>query len=350
MRPVLRTSLLILVAALAVVAGFAGGYTAHPSTGGPSPTTLGIVAAGSLSPHALLPAMASAYANVTPGVVTPTAAQVYEGSSAAASQIVAAGPNSPFDLFVSADYRVIPRQLENGSPSYALGEAVFASDPLVLAYVPAALPTINATNWYTAIQGSGIVLGVPNASADPLGANVILALELQDSLAGLSGALYSHFFTGSMGGFAGITAHTRYVPENTAALALSEGEVQAYMIYASYARANHLASVPLPASVDLGGISAGDVAAYSAVATTVLSGTGTAVVRGAPALFALTVPTNAPTPAVGDAFAAWLLASGQAPWWTAAGFALTPTVWTVGTVGFLPSGASPLPADLAALI
>ena len=350
MRPVLRGVALIGVVAILLVAGFFAGWYARPSSGAFTGTTLGIAAAGSLSPGALLPSLAADYANRTPGVSAPPSAQLYEGSSAAATAIVTADSHSIYDIFVSADFRVIPEELVNVTPSFATGEAVFASDPIVLAYDPSALPGVTSTNWYEKIVASGILLGTPNASADPLGFNAILTIELEDALAGQGGALYAHFYTGTMGGLAGITSHTRYITENNAALALATGEVQAYLIYASYAKADGLAYVPLSPFVNLGGTTPTEVEGYANATTTVLSGTTPPVVSGAPALFALTVPTNAPDPAVGDAFATWLLSNATASQWAADGFLLTPAVWSFGGVDFLPPGTPALPPYLAALV
>lgn len=345
MRPVLRTVLTVTVVVIAVVAGFIGGWYARP-TSSASTTTLGIIAAGSLSPSPLLPSLASAYANDTPGVSAPISAQLYEGSTAAATAIVSAGTNSPYDLFVAADFRVIPQHLIDLSTPYATGEVVFGSDPIVLAYNPSALSGVNSTNWYEKIQAPGVTLGVPNASADPLGANVIFTIELEDALVGDGHAIYSHFFTGAPGGYASTTSNAKFVPENTAGTALAEDEVQAYLIYESYAKADALTFVPLSPLVNLGGFSPADVTNYGHANTSLYSGTRS---TGAPALFALTVPSNAPSPSVGGAFAAWLLSNATAPAWANDGFTLTP-VWTYGSDGYLPTGTTPLPSYLSQLI
>jgi molybdate/tungstate transport system substrate-binding protein len=350
MRPVKRNVLTVVVVVIAVVAGFVGGWYARPTSSGGSSTTLGVIAAGSLSPSPLLPSLASAYANDTSGVSAPISAQLYEGSTAAATAIVSAGSDSPYDIFIAADFRVIPQHLIDVTPSYATGEAVFASDPIVLAYNPTAISGVNSTNWYEKIQAPGIDLGVPNASADPLGSNVIFTLELEDAAVGTHGLLYSHFFSGAQGGFAKPTRNTEYVPENGAGVALTQDEVQAYLIYESYAKAENLSYLTLSPLVNLGGFSASDVANYENASTTVLSGTSTKVVVGAPALFALTVPTNAPDPALGNAFAAWLLSNSTAPIWTADGFLLTPSIWVVGALAFLPAGMPDLPPYLAPLL
>lgn len=351
MRPVARSVLTVLVVGIAVLAGFAGGWYLHGSGSpgaGSTSSALSIIAAGTLAP--ILPGLANRFAAETPGVAAPAAAQLYEGSTAAASALTL--PGEPYDLFVSADFRVIPQHLEPPVANVASWEIVYASDPLVLAY--AGIAGINSTNWYEKIVGPGVVLGAPNASTDPLGANVIFALELTDELVGLHGSLYGHFFSGPFGGFAEPTAATRIVAENVAATALSTGEVSAYLIYRSYAIANHLAYVALNGSVDLGGVSASDVAQYAAVNTTVLSGSSTAVLVGAPILFALTVPATAPEAALGIAFAAFLASNATATAWAADGFVPLAPLWSdhvtalPGAIaGTAPNGVAALPPYLS---
>ena len=357
MRPVARRLVVVALAAIAVVAGFAGGWIAHAPPPAPGTHTLAILAAGSLAPTGLLPALALEFAAQTPGVSAPVSAQLYEGSNAAATAL--AGGGQPYDLFVSADFRVIPTHLEPPASGAASWEIVFAADPLVLAY-DARLPAfanVNSTNWYQKIVAPGVVLGTPNASADPLGAAAILALELEDAQEGLGGALYAHFFSGPQGGFATPTASTRYVAENVAQTALATGEVGAYLIYRSYAVVDHLSYVPLAGQVDLGSIDPTNVSRYAQAVTTVLSGSTQAVVHGAPSLFALTVPSTAPDAVLGVAFAAFLLSNATSALWAADGFvpihpafADHPSSVPAALSGTAPDPIVPLPADLAALL
>jgi molybdate/tungstate transport system substrate-binding protein len=358
MRPVARNAIVVAAVAVALVSGFAGGWVLHTgstATNSPGPITLSIVAAGSLAP--ILPAFAAAFANATPGVNAPVEAQLYEGSTAAASALTL--PGQPYDLFVSADYRVIPQHLEPPAATVASWEAVFAADPMVLAYEPGAagLGGINSTNWYQKIVDAGVTLGTPNASSDPLGINTIFTLELTDALTGQGGAFYAHFFDGGMGHLATPTGATKIVAENVAATALSTGEVSTFLIYQSYAKVDHLPYIALNGSVNLGAYDAAHVASYGTVSTTVLSGTSFAVRKGAPALFALTVPNTAPDYGLGIAFAAFLLSDATAASWTADGFTPLAPLWTdapaklpAALAGTAPLGVVPLPPYLAALL
>ncbi len=359
MRPVGRTALVIVVVGVALTAGLAGGWywraDSTPASTSPGSTTLSLIAAGTLAP--VLPSMAAAFAAATPGVSAPTAAELYEGSTAAATALTL--PGQPYDLFVAADFRVIPQHLERPSATVASWEIVFAADPLVLAYAPgvAGLQGLNSSNWYEKIVTPGILLGAPNASTDPLGANVVFALELTDELTGQSGGLYGHFFAGGIGGFAIPTAATRTVAENFAATALATDQVSTYFTYRSYALANHLSYVALNDSVDLGSVAAPDVARYGSVSSTVLAGSSTAVVKGAPVLFALTVPLSAPEFPLGVAFADYLASNATAAIWASDGFMPLAPLWTdapaslpAALAGTGPTGVAPLPPYLSSLI
>ncbi|HTT16745.1 MAG TPA: substrate-binding domain-containing protein [Thermoplasmata archaeon] len=359
MRPMVRNGVVVAAVVVCAFAGFAGGWLLHPASSSPSaPATLAVIAAGSLAPSGLLPTLLSDFAAATPGVSAPTAAQLYEGSSAAATALAEGG--QPYDLFVSADFRVIPQSLEGIASPAASWEVVFGADPLVLAYnsSTSALSGISGTNWYSKIVQPGVVLGAPNASADPLGANAIIALELEDSDRSLGGSLYGHFFSGGEGALAQPTSSVRLVAETTAATALSTGEVNVYLIYRSYAAADHLAYVTLDPSVNLGGTNATDVADYASASTTVLSSSGgTKSVAGAPVLFALTVPSTAPDALLGLDCAAYLLSNATAALWASDGFIPLAPLWTdapghlpPSLSGSAPQGVAPLPSYLTALL
>lgn len=360
MRSVVRTLVLVVVAVVLLTAGFVGGWYARPSggsnnSGSSGSSTLSVIAAGSLAP--ILPSFISAFANATPGVSAPTAAQLYEGSTAAATTL--AGGDQPYNAFLSADFRVIPQHLEPSASTIASWEVVFAADPVVLAYSPSvsALSGINSTNWATKITQSGVTLGVPNASSDPLGENAIFVLELEDAAAGMGGALYSHFFNGAMGALATPTSSALYVSENVASTALSTGQVSTFLIYQSYAKVDGLHYISLEPNVNLGATDSASVAHYGTVTTTVLSGTSTKTVKGAPVLFALTVPSSTTNYTLSLSFAAYLLSNATATLWSNDGFVPLPSEWTdqpghlpAALAGSPPGGVEALPAYLAALL
>jgi len=357
MRPLIRNVAVVAAIVLVGLSAFAGGWFLESSqrTGPSSVPALWIVGAGSLAP--ILPTFAAAFVSATPNVTDPVSAQLYEGSGTAASSL--AGGHQPYDVFVAADFRTIPTVLEPPASTVAAWEVAFASDPMVLAYnaTDPTLSGLNGGNWWTKIVQPGVLLGTPNASADPLGYNAIFTLELQDALAGLGGSLYSHFFTGTEGALAGPTSATKYVSENVASTALSSGEVDAFLIYRSYAVADHLSYVNLTGSVDLGGTTSANVSQYQTASTTILSGSSQKVVEGAPVLFALTVPATARDTALGTQFAAYLLSNASAPRWGSYGFDPLPVEWSDHPsalpwelTGSPPSGVAPFPSYLSALL
>jgi len=354
MRPLIFNAAVVAAVVIVGVGGFVAGWELKGSSAA-SPDTLSILAAGSLAP--ILPMFATAFVSATPGVSDPASAQLYEGSGTAASSL--AGGHQPYDVFVAADFRTIPTSIETPSPTVASWEVVFASDPMVLAYEPGvgALSGMNSGNWWTKIVAAGVTLGAPNASSDPLGANAIFTLELEDAAQGLGGSLYGHFYSGAEGALASPTAATRLISENDAATALSGGTVDVFLIYRSFAVADGLHYLNLSTNVNLGGTSSANETTYGSAATTVLSGTSTKSESGAPVLFSLTVPTTAQDRVVGVAFAAFLLSNATATMWANIGFDPLAPAWSdhptnvpAALTGSTSGGVTLLPSYLSALI
>jgi len=349
-----RWPVVIVVAIIAVAAGFAAGYLVRPVAGpaGGNPNlVLSISAAGTLAP--IFPAIASAVANGTPGASAPLAAQQYQGSLAALAAIGTL--HQPFDVAAAADFRLIPQILE---PTYAGYEIVFGSTPEVLAYDPsvAAFDGINTTNWPAKLTASGVVLGIANQSTDPNGYNGIFVLELQGLLQnGSLSTLYDHFYTTPVGGLAEPDpTTTRVEPESQAATLLAAHAVSAFIIYRSYAVSQHLSYVTLDPRVGLGSTDVDDIAVYANASTAILSGGGTTLVRGAPVLFSATVPLNAPNTDLGVSFLDYLASPAGFAILTAAGFTPIFPAYTDQDPDALPGALTPdvvaLPADLAVLL
>ncbi|MHB1434826.1 MAG: substrate-binding domain-containing protein [Thermoplasmata archaeon] len=350
-----RTQRLWMIAALilVLVAGAAGGWYARgsaASVSGASGSTLWVGAAGTLAP--VLPGLGAAFARETPGVRAPAAAQTFEGSIALLKSIAAL--RARYDVAAVADYRLIPELLE---PQGAAWELVLASDPMVLAYHPS-VPAFNgltATNWVARLQASGVLLGVANASIDPLGYAEIFTLELAAATgSGPANAstLYHHFYQGAPGSLATPDpTTTRIAPEADAAALIRTGSVSAFLIYRSYALSADLSYVPLPWTVDLGSTNQTALARYATAATQIEGSGGLQRVTGSPILFAVTVPASAPNPALGQLFVADLLAPATRTVLSTAGFTPIFPAWA-DHLSALPSAlsalATPLPGPLAA--
>ena len=342
--------LTVLLAVVVVVAAIFVGYGLTSSGSGGTnrvaASTLSITAAGTLG--TLFPQLASALGNSTPGISAPLAAQTYGGSLVALARISAL--HQSFDVAAAADFRLIPLLLE---PAWASYELVFASTPEVLTYDPTlpAFSGINTTNWAAKITAPGVRLGIANASTDPNGYNGIFVLELQGALtSGSLSAIYGHFFTTPVGSFAIPNAATTQVEQETqVATLLATHEIQAFITYRSYAVAHHLAYVSFDQSVGLGNETSSYLSTYGEASTTILSTNGPTVVRGAPVLFAATVPTNALNATLGTAFLQLLFSTEGSSLISANGF--TPIVpgWVdrpAAVPSLLAADVVPLPSSL----
>ncbi len=299
-------ALLLFFAGLGVGLLWRGSATS-PTSGGSR--TLSITAAGTL--NQLFPQVGTALANATPGVSAPAAAQLYEGSLSALAAVSQLG--QPYDVAAAADFRLIPQILEPGHTGW---EVVFASTPEVLAYDPtvSAFGGINGSNWPQKLTLPNVVLGVANQSTDPNGYNAIFVLELEGELeSGSLASLYGHFFTTPVGALAEPDpTTTRVEPETAVATLLATHAVSAFITYRSYAVSHDLSYVSLDPRVGLGSVDNASLAYYAQASTTILGAAGPVLVTGAPVLFAATVPSNAPDPALGAAFIDYLVSPAGA--------------------------------------
>jgi molybdate/tungstate transport system substrate-binding protein len=320
----------ILVAAGTAGVGFVAGYEYKTSPAN-SPaavtnSTLSVLGAGTL--NTLFPQLADLLVNETSNITAPVAAQTYEGSLDITTAITSLDAKS--DVAAVADFRLIPQLLE---PKYAGYEIVFGATPEVLVYNPslAAFNGINSTNWADKLVNDVNTPGnapfaVWNASTDPNGYNEIFSLELQGLLYNTSAtAYYSHFYGGAANAPAVPSSTTTKVEhESQAATLLNTGVVSAFITYRSYAVVNHLSFVPFNPVVGLQANNSSALAEYAKLSTTIVAASGGfANVAPAPVLFAVTVPNNAPNPALGAAFV-HLLLSPQGSAILSAGGAFSP--------------------------
>ena len=346
--------IVLTIAAACLVVGGAVGYVIHANAASPKPSaassTISITAAGTLG--TLFPTVANALVNETPGASAPLAAQQYQGSLNALATITSL--HQTFDLAAAADYRLVPHLLE---PTWASWEVVFASTPEALAYDPSAsaLAGINSTNWAAKVSSPGVVMGVANASTDPNGYNEIFVLQLEGLLLnGSPNNVYGHFFSTPPGSFAIPNPATAHVePETQAATLLGAHQVQAFIIYQSYAVSHHLAYVALDPRVSLGSLNVSLLPTYAMASTTIQGASGSTVVKGAPVAFAVTVPLNAPNATLGDLFVHLLLSPQGEGLIAAAGFLPLLPGWSdrpAALPGLIAPDVVPLPAAMANLI
>ena len=301
----------IVIAAAVGGLGFYAGYeyrgSSASSPSGVVNSTLSILGAGTLT--YTFPELASALVNETPGISAPAAAQTYEGSLDITTAITTLDAKA--DVAALADFRLIPQLLQ---PTYASYEVVFAHTQEVLIYNSSisAFNGISPSNWgqklVNAVTSPGVPrFGVWNASTDPNGYNEIFTMMLQGQMyqGGNLSAVYGHFYSGAPGSYATPNPSTTILEhESQAANLIRTGVVSAVITYKPVALQNNLAYVPIDPTV---GLYTNDTAALNAYAalpgTQIISSSGALVtVHPAPIFFAVTVPLNAPNPALGAAF------------------------------------------------
>ena len=307
-------AVVVLVVALAGIGvGFVAGYEYRTPTSSPSAVTndtLSILGAGTLVD--IFPRLASLLANETPGVTAPLPTQTYEGSLDITTAITALTAKD--DVAAVADFRLVPQLLE---PKFASYEVVFGSTAEVLCY-DASLPAfagINSTNWAEKLVTDVTTPGnapfaVWNASTDPNGYNEIFSLELQGLLYnGSASQFYSTFYSGGSAAPAVPNpSTTKLEHESQATTLLGTGVVSALITYRGFAVTgcpNYVAFNPI---VGLEANNSTALADYAKLSTTIVGSSGAfESVVPAPILFAITVPSNAPNPALGAAFIHLLL-------------------------------------------
>ena len=353
---------IVIVVVVAAAVGGLGFYAGYEYRGSPasSPSatinsTLSVLGAGTLTNT--FPEIANALVNETPGISAPAAAQTYEGSLDVTTAITSLGAKA--DVAALADFRLVPQLLE---PKYASYEIVFAQTQEVLIYNSSlsGFSGINASNWGEKLvgvtaAGGNARLGVWNASTDPNGYNEIFSMMLQGTLYGGNlTSVYGHFYSGAPGSYATPNpATTINEHESQAATLIRTGIVSAVITYKAVAIQNHLPYVLLDPIVGLGANNTTALADYAKLSTEIISSSGplTTVVP-APILFAVTVPSNAPNPALGALFVHLLLSPqgsailSQGGAWTPIfpGWANTPSAvpgLLAPDVTSLPSWASP---------
>jgi len=301
---------LILVLVVGLAVGYGAGYYVGLSSV-QSSTTLLIDAAGTLQ----VPFNSIVKNVVRPQYPTLSYNYIFEGSRLAANEITQA--NKSFDIYASADYKIIPEQL---IPSHASWYIVFASNAMSVVYTnhSRGANDITPANWYQVITRPGVVVGVSNKDTDPSGAQAILMLQL----AGLlyyqnSSYLYDQLYVTKAAKNELIIVPT----ETTLDAQLETGAVDYVLTYSSEAISHKLQYLTLDPKVDLSDLSQAD---WYAKANVTVSGKP---VTGAPILYDLTIPSNSPDTSMGIAFIKALFSSQGQEILSASGLRPLNPVW-----------------------
>jgi len=217
---------------------------------------------------------------------------VARGSTAGAHQIrdgvVAA------DAYLTAD----PGTLETLGPADPGWGVAFATGQLSLGYRAGGrfAPALDSAArdllpWWKVLLRPGFRFGRTDPALDPKGYRTLWLFRLAARHYGVRG------LDDSLRG-----GEDEVFPEEQLAARVETGQLDAGVFYRSEARAQGLSVVPLPPQVDLG-----DPAYDSLYRTMSYRAADGTVFRGGTILYVGTVPANAPDPAVGRAFLAFVL-------------------------------------------
>lgn len=217
------------------------------------------------------------------------------GSRASARKI--SDLNRAADVFGSADYSVIDSLL---IPQHASWNIRFAANEMVIAYTDHSrrAEVINSDNWYEILLEEAVAYGRSDPNADPCGYRTVLSAHLAEIHYAKTGLAQQLF-----------TKDQRYIrPKETDLLALLEvGEIDYVFIYRSVAAQHGLKWVSLPEQINLK--SPAMTSFYQQVSVEISGKTPGSLItkHGAPMVYGVTIPKNAPNPDAAVAFVTFLL-------------------------------------------
>ena len=204
------------------------------------------------------------------------------------------------DIVLLADPEVFPQLL---MPQYARWYALFARNRIVLAYTDGSrgASKINGENWRAVITQPGIEVGRSDPNMDPSGYRALLTMQLAER----------HYHERGLFARLLAAAPERNVrPREADQVALLQTHELDYIwTYQNLAENDGLRFVKLPDEIDLG--NPADSAAYSLATTRVIGRHpgDTLTMRGAPIMFALTIPLQAENRALAERFLAYVLSA-----------------------------------------
>lgn len=202
------------------------------------------------------------------------------------------------DVVVLADYDVFPKLL---MPEQTTWYADFARNRMVLAFTDKSkfASEVDSANWPTILQRPGVQLGRANPDLDPNGYRTLLTMQLAEQYYKRPG-LYDNLLKLS-------PAKNVRPQEADLVGVLQAGEFDYIWSYESLALATKLRYITLPGAIDLG--TPGDTDLYAKASVRVAGKTrkDTLTIKGAPIVYALSIPTAAPHPDVAEKFVAFLL-------------------------------------------
>jgi molybdate/tungstate transport system substrate-binding protein len=208
------------------------------------------------------------------------------------------------DLMLSADYTVIDKLL---IPDFADWNIQFARNTMVIAYTDQSqyADEINSDNWYEVLTRDGVIYGHSDPDADPCGYRTLLVWQLAEKHYGVPG-LYDK-----------LDEHCP--PENVRPksveliVLLESGDMDYAWEYRSVAVQHGMEFVELPDEINLSMVEHADFYSQATVEIAGKEPGTTMTMGGAPIVYGVTIPKNAPSPDLALEFVKFLLGpEGQA--------------------------------------
>jgi len=277
--------LLVLAAIIGLVVGYGTGYYEGLQSA-PISTTLLVDAAGTLQ----VPFNSIVNNVLRPQYPSLSYNYIFEGSRLAANEITEA--NKSFDIYASADYRLIPEKL---MPSHASWYIIFASNSMTVMYSNHSkyADQITPSNWYQVITRPGVIVGVSNKDTDPSGSQAIFMVQLAGLLYYQNASyIYDQLYVTKAAQHELIVVPT----ETTLDAQLETGSVDYVLTYSSEAISHKFSYLNLDSKVNLSNLT---LSSWYSQATVTINGE---VTKGAPILYDITIPTNSPDLTMGIAF------------------------------------------------
>jgi molybdate/tungstate transport system substrate-binding protein len=202
------------------------------------------------------------------------------------------------DVLATADVALFDAMIV---PAHSGWYLIFGTNALVLAYGPHSRgrEDLSADAWWEVLLRPGIRAGRSDPSIDPSGYRTLMALQLAEAHYGQPG-LAARLLAAMP------IRYVRHAEADLSAL-IQAGELDYAWTYRNLARAHGLDFLELPPEVNLADPNRG--AWYQQATARVARGEAgdSLTLRGAPILFALTVPDSAPHPDQARAFVSLLL-------------------------------------------
>jgi molybdate/tungstate transport system substrate-binding protein len=240
----------------------------------------------------------------------------------------------PDDVLGVADYSLIPKLMSTASKPHAAFYLGFVSNQITFAYTSHSkgASQLTPSNWYKVLAEPGVRIGRSNPAADPSGYQILQMLQLAQGYyhdPGLSAAVLKNSPDSSV-------AET----ETSLLAALQSGQIDYLAIYKSDALEDHLKYIALPAQINL---SESSLAAAYAKVTINAGSLGNLTAK--PIIYGLTIPSNAPDPALAQKFIGFVLSPQGQAIMSSNGFVVISPALASGTVpASLQALTTPWPA------